>query len=272
MVQTRQRIILAGDESRLLPLYERLRLGGRASVVGLGTAEPDGIVGLLALIGGLPLVEDAGEAPPADLWICDDGWRARAGATPCLNFEEAERRWPAQRSRAGGGAAQAARPPIGDVVIEEDAERLHAAGDSAFPRELQREILRSKRYHLGFTLSLIRVLDAAGETLSPIAFEREPLLSLPARRGRACDSWGLSREGYLLHLAPETLEQATSLLKRLRRALEEELAERPGGPWRVVGASACYPRDAERGRELIKTALERLERRIAIAERGEDDP
>lgn len=143
---------------------------------------------------------------------------------------------------------------------------LVGAPYAAFARELQRELQRSQRYHLGFTLSILRVLDAQGRPLPESAFLAEPLRSLPVRLGRSADSWGLSQEGYLLHLAPETLEQASALRRRLTAALLETLASRSGGPWRVRCGQAGYPRDGESGKALVELALQRLLRRGAPPE------
>ena len=73
---------------------------------------------------------------------------------------------------------------------------------------------------------------------------------------------------FLLHLAPETLEQATLLLRRLQAALGEELAA-AGGAGRVVAAQARFPQDAESGRELLGVALQRLERKLQRRPGGE---
>ncbi len=265
MTQTRERVILAGDDAELVPLLERLRARGLAEIVALGSAAPDSLTAILAAVGGLPLLTLAGAepVPAADLWICSADWRSRAGATPCLAFPAALERWP-ESAAAPAPAAPAADP----ALREQAAVALAGAPFAAFARELQREIQRSQRYHLGFTLSILRVLDAAGQALPERAFLAEPLRGLPARAGRACDSWGLSQEGYLLHLAPETLEQASALRRRLEAALQEALAGQPGGPWRVETGQALYPRDGELGKALVDIALQRLLRRLA---RGEAD-
>ena len=265
MTPTRERVILAGTDAELVPLLERLRARGLAEIVALGSAAPDSLTAILAAVGGLPLLTLAGAepAPAADLWVCSADWRPRAGATPCLAFAAALERWPA------GAAARAPAPAVaaGDPGLRDQAAgALAGAPFAAFAGELQREIQRSQRYHLGFTLSILRVLDAAGQALPERAFLSEPLRGLPGRAGRACDSWGLSQEGYLLHLAPETLEQASALRRRLEAALLEAMAAQPGGPWRVETGQARYPRDGELGKALVDTALQRLLRRLAQGE------
>ncbi|MBM4117371.1 hypothetical protein FJ251_06440 [bacterium] len=257
-----ERVILAGGDGELLPLYERLRGEGLATVVALGSAEAASLTALLAAIGALPLLTPAGSepVPPADLWVCSPEWRARAGAAPCLDFAAAAERWP-QRGGAAPPGSDAPAPASGAAPAP-----LTGAPYAAFARELQRELQRSQRYHLGFTLSILRVLDAQGRALSEAAFLGEPLRSLPARLGRSSDSWGLSQEGYLLHLAPETLEQASALRRRLEAALLETLAGEPAGPWRVLAGQASYPRDGESAKALVELALQRLRRRGALAE------
>jgi len=140
---------------------------------------------------------------------------------------------------------------------------------TAFPRELQREILRSHRYHLGFCLTVMRVVDASGTTMSADRFRTEPLASLPQRVGRATDSWGLTVEGYLLHLAPETVEQSGQLRRRLVEILETECAALPGGPWRAFAGQARFPQHGEDARGLITAALRSLERSLAAARESE---
>lgn len=259
-----ERVILAGDDERLLPLYERLRGGALADVVALGSSDPDSVTATLAAVSGLPLLTgaDGEHAPAADFWVCAGPWRARAGATPVLDFADAEARWrPAMKRPATAPGAPAQPPPALRQQVDQ-ALGASASPFTAFPRELQREIQRSQRYHLGFTLSILRVLDAAGRPLDERAFVQEPLRGLPGRLGRACDSWGLAREGYLLHLAPETLEQASALRRRLEAALLEALAGQPGGPWTVATGQARFPRDGEQGKALVELALKRLQRKL----------
>lgn len=275
MTAIRETVILAGEDAQLVPLFERLRAGGLAEVVGLGSADPASLTAILAAVGGLPLLSPTGTeaAPPADLWICSADWRARAGQARCLDFEAAATHWPAGGSAvlrapaATAAAAPPAAPPAPDPALHDQAATaLAGAPFAAFARELQREIQRSQRYHLGFTLSILRIVDAAGQALPERAFLLEPLRSLPARVGRACDSWGLSREGYLLHLAPETLEQASALRRRLEAAMLEAMVAQPGGPWRVETGQARFPRDGEQGKALVDLALQRLLRRLAHGE------
>lgn len=262
-----ERVILAGEENALVPLYERLRGGGAVEVVGLGSDDPDSLTAILAVLAGIPCIgRDAEEAPAADLWVCDASWPARTRGTTCLDFAEADRRWPTARATAGKSASL---PLLKKASTGREPVKIEASAFMAFPRELQREILRSKRYHLGFTLSLFRILNDKGAKLGESAFQREPLASFPAREGRACDSWGLSREGYLLHLAPEILEQASSLKRRIGAALEREL-DGISGNWRVLASQARFPKDAESGRELLGIALQRLERQVnSFADEGE---
>lgn len=270
----RERVILAGPDADLVPLYERLRGEGLAAVVALGSAESTSLAALLAAIGALPLLTPGSEqaAPAADLWVCAPEWRARAAGATCLDFAAAAERWPQRRGAAPAGSAAPpapAAPPAAPGPHPAPAApqgSLTGAPYAAFARELQRELQRSQRYHLGFTLSILRVLDAQGRPLPESAFLAEPLRSLPARLGRSADSWGLSQEGFLLHLAPETLEQASALRRRLTAALVETLAEQPGGPWRVLSGQAGYPRDGESGKALVELALQRLLRRGALAE------
>jgi hypothetical protein len=275
MTAIREKVILAGDDAQLVPLFERLRAGDLAEVVALGSADPASLTAILAAVGGLPLISPTGTeaSPPADLWICSADWQVRAGQAPCLDFEAASTHWPPAGSAglrapaANAAAAPPAVPAAPDPALRDQAATaLAGAPFAAFARELQREIQRSQRYHLGFTLSILRIVDAAGQALPERAFLLEPLRSLPARVGRACDSWGLSREGYLLHLAPETLEQASALRRRLEAAMLEAMVAQPGGPWRVETGQARFPRDGEQGKVLVDLALQRLLRRLAHGE------
>ncbi|MBN2171874.1 MAG: hypothetical protein JW819_11205 [Candidatus Krumholzibacteriota bacterium] len=175
---------------------------------------------------------------------------------------------PAGEAPPAGGAA----PDAGEreTTRAEPRRGITVRRDpTAFPRELQREILRSKRYHLGFCLTVLRVLDAAGRTMSADRFRTEPLASLPQRVGRATDSWGLTVEGYLLHLAPETIEQAAQLRRRLVEVLNAECADLPGGPWRTFAGQARYPQHGEDARGLLTAALRSLERSLATARETE---
>jgi hypothetical protein len=264
MTTSREKVILAGADAELVPLYERLRAGGLADVVALGSADPGGLTAILAAVGGLPLLSLNGEeaTPAADLWVCSPNWRPRAGRAPCLDFAAVAGRW----AESSAVAAVAAAPAAPAALREQVAAAMAGPPFAAFARELQREIQRSQRYHLGFTLSILRVVDAAGHALTERAFLAEPLRSLPARVGRACDSWGLSQEGYLLHLAPETLEQASALRRRLEAALLEAMAGQPAGPWRVETGQARFPRDGELGKALVDIALQRLLRRLGHGE------
>jgi hypothetical protein len=262
------RVIIAGADEQLVPLYERLRGEGLARVVALGSKNPDSLTGLLAMIGDLPLLAADEPAPAADLWVCDEQWRARATGVECLDFRQADGRWPV---RASGGVARTAQRPLQKIAGEAVTSSLGSSARADFPRELQREIERSKRYHLGFTLSIFRVLDARGRALTESGFNREPLSSFPARQGRVCDSWGLSKEGFLLHLAPETLEQAPSMRRRLVQALEAELANLPGGPWSLITAQVRFPQDSESARELLGLALQRLERKLGEGTTSDDE-
>jgi hypothetical protein len=270
MTAKRERVILAGADAQLVPLFERLRAGGLAEVVALGSEDPASLAGILAAVGGLPFISPKGAEPlpAADLWVCSPAWHARAEPGLCLDFETAASRWPGGGAGPTPAAAEppppAAPPPV--ALREQATAALVGAPFTAFARELQREIQRSQRYHLGFTLSILRIVDAAGQALPERAFQIEPLRGVPGRVGRACDSWGLSREGYLLHLAPETLEQASALRRRLEAALLEAMAGEPGGPWRVETGQARFPRDGEQGKALVDIALQRLLRRLALGE------
>ncbi len=278
-----ERVILAGDDAVLIPLFERLRGEPGVEVVALGNEDPDSLTSLVAMIGKLPYLGETGrgKAPAADLWICEDPWRKLAGTQPRIGFPEAELRWPKDGAprpvrrgdpRARKEREQAPRPRPRAKAKEAPAEDLLGrSGTADFPRELQKEILRSKRYHLGFTLTVIRVVDPAGRALDEAAFRKEPLSGFPKREGRACDSWGLSREGYLLHLAPETLEQATTMRRRLEAALHGELTAMEEGSWQVYSGQARFPRDAEQAGDLLELALQRLERKIVAGAEGVED-
>ncbi len=254
-----RRVILAGADERLVPLYERLRGNDRTEVVALGSMAQDSLTELLALIANIPLLEESGALPQAELWVCDEEWRERATDSECIDFAQADGLWPQAESSEEEAAE---KRPLQSIARGSVPVALAASTGADFPRELQREIQRSKRYHLGFTLSIFRVLDAAGQALPESGFHEEPLKSFPARQGRACDSWGLSREGFLLHLAPETLEQAPSMRRRLNQALELELAKLTGGPWRLFTAQVRFPQDSESARDLLGLALQRLERKL----------
>ncbi len=262
------RVILAGTDEQLVPLYERLRGEGLAEVVALGNRNSESLTGLLAIIGDLPLIEDDEQAPAADLWVCDEDWRKRAAGVECLDFRQAEKRWPTIDS---GDKKKIEQRPLQKLAGETVTAALASSAHADFPRELQREIERGKRYHLGFTLSIFRALDAKGQALPESAFHREPLVSFPARQGRACDSWGLSKEGFLLHLAPETLEQAPSMRRRLVQALEAELAKMPGGSWSLFTAQVRFPQDSESARDLLGLLLQRLERKLADGAKHKDE-
>ena len=280
-----ERVILAGDDAVLIPLYERLRAEAGVEVVALGNEDPDSLTSLVALIGKVPYLGETGKgaAPEADLWVCDTRWGKHAGGNRRIDFQEAERRWPKRGTpkpaRRGDLRARAEREPAPrpkpqaktKAKDSSPQDPLGRSGTADFPRELQREILRSKRYHLGFTLTVIRVLDPRDDALAESAFRKEPLNGFPQRSGRVCDTWGLSREGYLLHLAPETLEQATTMRRRLESALHRELKAIEEGEWQVFSGQARFPRDAEQAGDLIALALQRLERKIEINPDGAED-
>ena len=107
-------------------------------------------------------------------------------------------------------------------------------------------------------------LDGEGKPLDRTAFKREPLKSLPDHVGRITDSWGLSLEGVLLHLAPEIQEQAHIMRKRLQGELGKLCQEIPGGPWQVRCGQALFPKDGDAAVDLVKYALARLENSLAV--------
>lgn len=108
-----ERVILAGDDERLLPLYERLRGDALADVVALGSSDPDSVTATLAAVSGLPLLTgaDGERTPAADFWVCAGPWRARAGATPVLDFADAEARWRPAMKRPATAPGAPAPPP-----------------------------------------------------------------------------------------------------------------------------------------------------------------
>ncbi|MBC8366981.1 hypothetical protein H8E52_06185 [bacterium] len=193
-----------------------------------------------------------------DFLISDDSLPEILSELPRLSPEEAA-------DRLLGIPNEISEDPMPKAdEIREEARPLAEArirfDFSGFAHELRREIRRSRRYHLGFCFTLFRLVNEKGESLPAEKYLKEPLLSLPSRVGRKTDSWGLSPEGILLHLAPEIQEQSRLLRRRLALALEDQLLESPDGPWRSQSAQALYPQDGERASELIRHAMTTLSR------------
>ncbi|MCP4548811.1 MAG: hypothetical protein GY835_20315 [bacterium] len=226
-------------------------------------------------------------------------------ALPCLSIDEARRRFLENPVKGDLGQAAMNIPPSADAAgrkrlapmmsgptktvasalpgpsILPNTDALKSLGlkgtnglahamsaemkDFAF--ELRREISRSQRHHLSFCLTFYRLINERGDLLPPETWRQEPLNSFHKRFGRSYDSWGMSGEGILLHLAPETLEQMRPMRHRLERDLEQCSGLVRGGPWTVCSGSVLFPQDGSDAYKLIEAALVRLERNLTI--RGE---
>ncbi len=270
-----KRIILAGDDKQVLPALEALRGSGAHEVVGLSASSPDSLTALYAEIMALPLLTELESSEwlgRADTLASDEEIAGELAALPRLSLAEAASLAGGRSVQAVGAEAAAPSPPQQrdsgktqpPTAAKGKATRQRRARPATselldFARELQREIRRSERYHLGFCLTLLRLEDAQGRPLEVAAYRHQPLRGFESRHGRISDCWGLSAEGIVLHLAPETPEQAVFLRRRLVNTLQEESQRVPGGPWQVRVAQALYPRDGEEARELIAMALARLE-------------
>ncbi len=255
------RLVLLGQDAEILPLLTRLRLSGKEEVRGLIPVGDCKDLELYAEIARIPiLVEDEwrGWRHHLDYLVAEEPVPVVLGELPKLSPDEAAERFLSEQEEPpvdpmpSPPETREEAPPVAEPRIRYDF--------SGFAHELRREIRRSRRYHLGFCFTLFRIVGEKGESLSAEQFLKEPLHSLPARVGRKTDSWGISPEGILLHLAPEIQEQARLLRRRLSLALEDQVREMHGGPWRCQSAQALYPQDGERASQLIRHAMNALER------------
>ncbi|MDP6419620.1 MAG: hypothetical protein QF492_08370 [Candidatus Krumholzibacteria bacterium] len=247
------RLILMGTDHELLSLLTRLRMEGRAEILGIIPLGQDEDLRLYAEISGLPILRP-------------DHCPEWAGIADYLVVEQAP-------TQAWGGLPRLLPSEVQNRFFQEETEvsippkeerRASPPARSSFPafaRELRREILRSQRYHLGFCLSLFLFLDEEQNCLQVSHFQEEPLLNLPAEIGRKTDTWGLSPEGVMLHLAPETLEQSRLLKRRLQSALEDCTSRLEGGPWKVLVVQSLFPQDGNSASLLIRKAMEQLARK-----------
>ncbi len=255
------RLVLLGQDTEILPLLTRLRLNGKEEVRGLIPVGDCKDLELYAEIARIPILsveEWRGWKHHLDFLVAEEPVPVSLGELPTLSPADAIERFlseveePAADPLPKAPEIREEAPSVAEPRIRYDF--------SGFAHELRREIRRSRRYHLGFCFTLFRVVGESGESLATDQFLKEPLLSLPARVGRKTDSWGISPEGILLHLAPEIQEQARLLRRRLSLALEDQVREMPGGPWRCQSAQALYPQDGERASQLIRHAMDALER------------
>ena len=284
-----QQWILAGRDAEILPMLERCRKGGGARIVGLWSGE-DSYAGTYANIMGIPFASSPGltdDLSRVDAVVGDSARSWIPGRVQQFDYAEAMLRLGAREAKpaaAAGEARQAA--PAGDggaggkLGGGGGGDEGRGGGDGGarlepgrpeyrgFSRELEREILRSKRYHLGFTLTLLQLRDASGRPSSADAFLRSALAALPGRVGRETDSWGIDEDGTLMHLAPEIHEQATLMRRRLLAALQGECGKLPGGPWQLRVGQALFPDDGENAEQLFRLARERLPRSQAVREAG----
>ena len=284
-----QKWILAGRDAEILPMLERCRKGGGVRVVGLW-GEAGSCASTYASIMGIPF-----DAAPAEIdhprhvdavvsqearsWIPDtvaqfdyeEALGRLASATPAPGEEPEIDPIPKSAAPAEDGAAQ----PSDDNSRRGGGESGDGGGEKrkkpelgGFALELEREIRRSRRYHLGFTLTLIRLGDEAGNPATADAFARGPLRDLPEKVGRETDSWGLGEDGVLLHLAPEIHEQATLMRRRLLGAMQVGCDAIAGGPWSIHIGQAIFPDDGESSTELLSVARERLSVSQKVREAG----
>ncbi len=255
------RLVLRGQDSEILKLITHLRLKGEEELRGLIPIGDCKDLELFAEISEIPILKDhewQGWTHHMDFLIADDPLPEILGELPRLNSQEAAERFLASQDEI----TEDPMPKVDDLreeapAVAEPRIRFDFPG---FAHELRREIRRSRRYHLGFCFTLFRLVNENGDVLPAEKYLKEPLLSLPSRVGRKTDSWGLSPEGILLHLAPEIQEQSRLLRRRLALALEDQLLESPDGLWRCQSAQSLYPQDGERASELIRQAMTALSR------------
>ncbi len=252
------RLVLRGQDAEILPLLTRLRLSGKEDIRGLIPRGKCRDLELYAEISRIPVLDDAhwdtwrGEL---DYLVSSDPLPPSLEELPHLSLEEAVNRFLLKKQ-------ESPQIPLEERESRATIEPSQIHFDfSGFAHELRREIRRSRRYHLGFCFTLFRLVDTDGEVMKADRFLVEPLLSLPTRVGRMTDSWGISPEGVLLHLAPEIQEQARLLKRRLSDALENQVREFEDSPWRCQSAQALYPQNGEKASELIRHAMDALSRR-----------
>jgi len=253
-----KRLILKGSDAEILGLITRLKLAGAAEIAALIPEGESPRLRFYAEMSETPLAEagDPDAWPQADLLVSVARPEGEAAGPEWIRPADAEARFLEEEEDEP------------DLELEEVPAAPALSLDlPVFARELRREIRRSRRYHLSFCLSLFQVLGEDGRPLPASRFLEEPLLSLPRRVGRNTDSWGLSPEGVLLHLAPEIMEGARLLKRRLTRALDEEMARGGDGPWRVISVQAAFPQEGERASQLVGRAQEKLRR---LRERKEE--
>jgi len=255
------RIVLRGNDSNLLPLLTRLRLQGEHEITGIIPVGEGRDLELYTEISAIPLLLEKDWKlwrHVMDIIVTDSPLPEEMEELPQCTPQDCERNFL-------DGQAEIEADPMPEAEAHRDdppspAEPRIRFDFPGFAHELRREIRRSRRYHLGFCFTLFRIVNEGGDSLSPDKFLVEPLSSLPSRVGRKTDSWGISPEGILLHLAPEIQEQSRLLKRRLSTALEEQVGKMPGGPWRCQSAQALYPQDGERASELIRRAMVALAR------------
>jgi hypothetical protein len=256
------RLVLRGQDAEIMSLLSRLRLSGNEDLIGLIPVGECPNLELYTEISSIPILQEE----QSESWRQDVDYLVTSSPIPshldglsCLSPMEAESKFLSNEQEA----KEASDIQLQDIHIEslEISESKLGLDFPKFAHELRREIRRSRRYHLGFCFTLFRLVNENNEAMSAERFIVEPLLSLPSRVGRLTDSWGVSPEGILLHLAPEIQEQARLLKRRLSTALEDQVREFEDSPWRCQSAQALYPQNGEKASELVRHAMSALSRR-----------
>ncbi len=290
---TEPRWILAGSDQEILPLLELSRAEGGADVVALYGKGQSSLSELYSQIMNIPFSTETikkGQQKRAEALVTDLHDGDLPAKLPRIGINEAmERLQSAAASPAlepsnegqnenddslvAGDEIDEERgldPGVADesVAAPEEGGRTEATAVSGEPRdldeaafrsELEREILRSKRYHLGFCLTLIRISYRNGRHPEPDQSFCRRIAKLTGRSGRETDSWGLTGDGMLMHLAPETHEAAAMMRKRLLAALKEESKTLPGAPWGFRIGQVLFPGNGESSEALLSLATTRLE-------------
>ena len=254
------RLILRGSDEEILGLITRLRLAEAARIVGLIPEGEASRLRFYAEIAGLPLLS-AGHTddwPEAESLVAESKLASLPPKISWMSLPEAEKL--CLGSDAEEESERAEKPPVAIKNNPQENAPALSMDLPVFALELRREIRRSRRYHLAFCLSFFQFVDEEGRPCRPGLLLEEPMLSLPRRLGRNTDSWGVSPEGILLHLAPEIMEGGRLLKRRLSRALLDEAAGMSGGPYRVLSAQSLFPLDGDRASELVGKTLANLER------------
>ncbi len=152
------------------------------------------------------------------------------------------------RAAAGETPPPATRATVDVADLVPDA----ATARRLLLEAVAREMRRSQRYHLGFSLNLFTISTPA-DTLDPVA---EALREHVERSSRSSDALFWLDARRLAILAPEELRGQRQLVRRMRQLVCDFLAEHLGPEAvRVEVRSAAYPRDVSEAAAMVDHCL-----------------